>query len=391
MRLLLVQYSGDFRAAYERARDTGEETYYGHTYVLETLAGLRSSAASVGLLCCVTDERYEALLPSGVSVLGAAANPQDEFETVKTVLEDFDPTHVVILAPLPKVIEWAIARGARTMCLLADSFDPGLARRVVRLRRTRQLVRLFNDPRVEWVGNHNMPACRSLEQIGVRSEKIIPWDWPHSSSPFHVGPKTSSATPPSLLYVGTVTKPKGAWDLVRAVALLRKRGLSMPSKIVGGGGVPELKELAVQLGVADIVEFMGSVPNREVTTLMREAWAVVVPSRRRYPEALPLTIYEALSTRTPIIASDHPMFRSHLVHGETALIFRQASPSSLAARVLELRSDPVLYDRLSYNAGEAWNALQVPVKWADLIGRWVNESQTNKAWLEGHSLSRQPR
>jgi len=41
---------------------------------------------------------------------------------------------------------------------------------------------------------------------------------------------------------------------------------------------------------------------------MRSADAIVIPSRHEYPEGLPLTIYEALAARTPIVASDHQCF-----------------------------------------------------------------------------------
>ena len=39
---------------------------------------------------------------------------------------------------------------------------------------------------------------------------------------------------------------------------------------------------------------------------------VIVPSRHDYPEGLPMTIYEALAMRTPLVVSDHPMIKAGL-------------------------------------------------------------------------------
>ena len=69
-----------------------------------------------------------------------------------------------------------------------------------------------------------------------------------------------------------------------------------------------MQALRRELGVSDQLDFRGLVPNGEVFDLFRKADVVVVPSHREYAEGFPLTMFEAMGSRTPIVCSDHPMF-----------------------------------------------------------------------------------
>ena len=142
-----------------------------------------------------------------------------------------------------------------------------------------------------------------------------------------------------------------------------------------------------RLGVADRVTFLGLVPNATVRERMRAADAVVVPSRHAFPEGLPLTMYEALTSRTPLIASDHPMFAGHLRDGESALLFPAGSVAGLADAISRLFDNATLYETLSRQSHLAWQRMQCPVKWGPLIERWVNDAPDDRAWLQAHSLA----
>jgi glycosyltransferase involved in cell wall biosynthesis len=123
-----------------------------------------------------------------------------------------------------------------------------------------------------------------------------------------------------------------------------------------------------------------------VPNAMRAADVVVIPSRHEYPEGLPLTIYEALAARTPILASDHPMFRGALKHEESALIFTAKNDSALAAAIRRIRAEPGLYEALSERSAVAWKALQLPVKWGTLVERWLSDDLADQEWIMQHAL-----
>jgi glycosyltransferase involved in cell wall biosynthesis len=120
---------------------------------------------------------------------------------------------------------------------------------------------------------------------------------------------------------------------------------------------------------------------------MREHDAVLVPSRHAYPEGLPMTIYEALCARTPLLVSDHPMFAGKVVHETSALVFRASDPLSLAQQATRLSRDAELYKRLSCESAAAWQALQCPVTWGELLTRWLRNTENDHRWFVEHSLA----
>lgn len=381
-RLLIVQYAGDYREADRLRRATGEEVYYGHGYILDQLAALKAQYDTVGFLCALAPAYWETL-DNGVTVIGADANPDRDPAPVIALIERFAPTHLIVFGPMPPLIRWGLERRVRLGVIMADSF----ANLYYRWVRFRALPRLLNDPRITLVANHGANAARALAGIGVQPQKILAWDFPHHRTPEAQPSKHHAAGPPyTLLYVGSISAKKGVGDLVRAIALLKDR-IDVRLDVAGVGATDKFAALAERLGVADRVRFLGLVPNGSIPAMMQAADAVVVPSRHSFPEGLPLTLFEGLASRTPVIASDHPMFRGHLEDGESALIFTAAKPRALADAIARLMTDPVLYARVSNGSARAWHRMQNPVKWGDMIDRWMRDTPEDRAWLAAHTLA----
>ena len=381
-RILIVHYAGDYREADRLRREEGKEMYYGHGYVLDQLAALREAQHEVGFLCCLAPAYWEQL-ENGVTVIGAGTNPDKDPGPVLKLIEQYDPTHLLIQGPMLPLIRWGLTRGIRLGVVLADSF----ANHYYRLIRFRKLPALLNDPRISLVSNHGDNAARALVAFGVRADRVIAWDFPHVRSPdLFAAKRRPGRLPFSLFYVGSVLAKKGVGDLIRAVALLRNQ-FDIRLEIAGVGKVDRFRKLAALLGIADRVRFLGLVPNNNIPQMMHASDAVVVPSRHSFPEGLPLTLYEALAARTPVIASDHPMFAGHLVHGESAMIFRAGRPRALANAIAELLSNTALYARISAGSPAAWHHMQTPVKWGEMVARWTRGSADDEGWLKAHSIA----
>ena len=378
-RLLIVHLAGDFREAWARRARDGTEAYYGHAYILDQLGALAAEHEAVGYLSCLAP-RYHEVLPNGAHVLGAGARPDVQRGRVIACIRDFAPTHMIVHGPMPGIIRWGIAQGIATACLFADSFGMGP---VARFLRHGRLPGLLNRPEVAFVGNHGVNAARGLVNFGVRADKVIAWDFPHVRTPDATPAKVgrSAAGPFRLLYVGAIHRHKGVGDLIAAVAAL---GPGFALDIVGAGHRAAFERQVAKAGVGERVRFVGTVPNRDVPALMHDADAVVVPSRHVFPEGLPLTLYEALAARAPVIASDHPMFAGHLVDGESALVFPAGDVAALAGAVARLAGDPGLYARLSAGGAAAWARMQVPVKWGELIAHWA---RGDGDWIAARSLA----
>jgi glycosyltransferase involved in cell wall biosynthesis len=107
---------------------------------------------------------------------------------------------------------------------------------------------------------------------------------------------------------------------------------------------------------------------------------VVVPSRTEYPEGFPLTMFEAIASRTPIVCSDHPMFRPVIADGRNASVFSAGDQHALAAAIQRTLTDSALYARLSNNATLTWEALKGPADWRTMIVKWVIEGRSS-SWI----------
>jgi glycosyltransferase involved in cell wall biosynthesis len=304
MRVLIVQYSGDYRQAAKDFANHKEETYYAQKYSVNAVAEIGKKVEEVATLCCLTKVPYNEVLENGVRAIGTGFSHKIQSRKLLKLVEEYHPTHLILRTPNQALIRWAIKRDIKILMLLADSFNSkGLRGKI----KNYQLASLLNHKKIDWVGNHNITASMSLENIGVNPDKIISWDWPYQISPdfFPVKSLPSNKETWDVFYAGSVTEAKGIGDVIEAIAHLKNQGTSIQLKIAGKGDLENFKNKAKSLKIEDSIEFLGLVPNKTIVPLMREADCVVVPSRSEYPEGFPMTINEALYSRTPIIASDH--------------------------------------------------------------------------------------
>ena len=385
MRLTIVQYAGDYREAWERFEAGGKANYQAQRYSVGFVGSLAHQLDQVAVICALTDEPYDVILPNNVRAIGAGLKPGFHPRELIPVLSRTAPDRLCLTTPMTPLLRWARSNRVRTITAMADSFRRGGIKAAIRHR---ILASELNRPNVEWVGNHQIGACLSLLDIGVNRDKIIPWDWPPSHRPSDHDPRVAKNSGPlELVYVGSVVEAKGVGDLLGALKKLKQEGVPPSLTVIGHDPDGRMTGLAESLGLKDDVRFAGLIANEDVPAAMREADVVVIPSRHEYPEGLPLTIYEALAARTPIIASDHPMFFGALTHEQTALVFPASKADALASAIRRLGADPELYARLSLNSEAAWQALQLPVTWGELVERWLADTPEDAAWIRDHRLA----
>jgi glycosyltransferase involved in cell wall biosynthesis len=383
LRLTIVQYGGDYREAFDRLSGGGKETYYAQRYSVNLVGSLAKRIEQVAVICAVTETTYDSVLSNGVRAIGAGLKQGFHSSELIPLLARTQPTRLSLTSPMVPVLKWANRNQIRTIAPLADSFQKRGLRDAIRNRR---LAHYLNRPLVEWVGNHGISACLSLLDIGVTPEKIVPWDWPPSHRPTDHAPRTLRGSTPTLFYVGSLSLDKGIGDLLQATARLRRTESDVRLLVAGQDQNGSIAALAKALGIDDIVVFLGHIPNDEVPARMRQAEVVVIPSRHEYPEGLPLTIYEALSARTPIVASDHPMFREALVDGKSAIIFPAGNVDGLAQAISRLLHDKRLYESLSIESADAWARIQLRVTMGDLLEAWISDTPAKTRWIKDNSL-----
>jgi len=133
------------------------------------------------------------------------------------------------------------------------------------------------------------------------------------------------------------------------------------------------------------VTFLGSIDHSDVLRHMNSADFVVVPSRHEYPEGLPMTIMESLMVHTPVLASDHPMFVGRVGTKGGVIFFKEKNVEDLVIQILHLISDRDLYVKTCEMTSAEWHALELKLKWGDMIDAWLYE---NDSELEINSLNK---
>jgi len=380
MRLVIVQYGGDYAEAFQRLAEGGSENYYAQKYSVDAVTEMAKRAQSVTVICCMTPEFEDVVLANGVRAISCGFNHKIDPKKLIELIAQQNPTHLVMRTTIPDVFKWAIKNKIRTIAVFAESIATTTWRNKIR---NYFLAKLLNNKQIEWVGTYCLTSSLLFKEIGVKPEKIIPWDFLLESDPGSLSPKELPAgvNTLKLFYAGLLIQSKGVGDILEAVAKLRERNISVHLKMAGKGEEEYFAQRVEELQIKDSVEFLGIVPSQTVEHLMRESDLVLVTSRHEYPEGFPLTIEHALRNRTPIVASDHPMFKTYLKHGVNSLIFEAGNSLALAECIEKLISDSALYHNLSVASHSTWQELRLPVKWAELIDRWLDDSPESKQWL----------
>ncbi len=177
-----------------------------------------------------------------------------------------------------------------------------------------------------------------LVRRGVAPDRIhvihpgVDADW------FRPDPAVARAATPTFLYVGRLKRYKGLETAVRAVAEVRRRGCPVRLDVAGDGGDRKrLAGLVRRLGLAEAVTFLGFIPESTKRTLLRQAWAVVLPSAK---EGWGISNIEAAACGTPAVAADSPGLRESVRHEETGLLVPYGDIEVLADAFQRLAQHP---------------------------------------------------
>ena len=131
---------------------------------------------------------------------------------------------------------------------------------------------------------------------------------------------------------------KGHADLLRAFARIRSPLPPARLWIIGDGyHQAALEQLVRELGLADVVDFLGY--QSDVWPLIQSLDIQVFPSHR---EGTPNTLYEALAVGNAIVASTADGQGEILTHGQEALLHAPGDEKALAEHLLRLARDPDL-------------------------------------------------
>jgi glycosyltransferase involved in cell wall biosynthesis len=155
---------------------------------------------------------------------------------------------------------------------------------------------------------------------------------------------------PTLVYAGRLQRYKSLDVVLRALAILRDRGVGIRFYIAGmGEDRGRLEALTESLGLRDLVSFLGYISEEDKLDLLRKAWANVYPSPK---EGWGISNIEAAACGTPSLASDAPGLRESVVNDRSGYLIPHGKIEQWADAIALLCGDRQLRDRLGAGAVE---------------------------------------
>jgi glycosyltransferase involved in cell wall biosynthesis len=151
-----------------------------------------------------------------------------------------------------------------------------------------------------------------------------------------------------VLFLARLVASKRPQEVIRAVSRVHKNTEADIQFVFAGHGPerPACEALAEQLGVADLVSFLGTIPHDEVPAVM-SASDLFVTTSNLTNMAIPTC--EALICGVPVVAYDVGDTRKVVVPDETGVLVEDGNPNRLADALAALINEPKKRARLGQN------------------------------------------
>ncbi|MCY3574942.1 MAG: glycosyltransferase [Chloroflexi bacterium] len=183
-----------------------------------------------------------------------------------------------------------------------------------------------------------------------------------------------------LLFVGRIEPLKAVDTILEALHALRERKPDLLRRlhfmIVGGDPrdrsnreMTRLQSLSVKLGIDQLVSFVGAKEQAQLPRYYRAATAVIMPSDY---ESFGMVALEAMSSGTPVIASQVGGLQFLVRDRETGYHIPTREPISLADCIIELLSDSARAELM----GESAARLAQDYAWSRIAQRLLRVFET---------------
>ncbi|HHY58239.1 MAG TPA: glycosyltransferase family 4 protein [Chloroflexi bacterium] len=171
------------------------------------------------------------------------------------------------------------------------------------------------------------------------------------------------------LCVGRMVPKKGFDVLIRALADPILQALPIVGVMVGeGDDKAAWQALAVQLGVAERLRWVGNVPKTEIGAYYNLADFLAMPSVSRPADGLNVCVLDAMSCGKPVIGTPVAGNPLAIVDGVTGVIVPEQDPATLAAALALLAANPALRQRMG---AAARKRIEDELGWPHLARRYI--------------------
>jgi glycosyltransferase involved in cell wall biosynthesis len=184
----------------------------------------------------------------------------------------------------------------------------------------------------------------------------------------------------NLLFVGRLVEEKGIRVLLRA-----SRILDFKLAIIGDGPLRKLVTDAAETN--SNIHYLGFQDKVSIAEHMKKCKALIFPSI--WYEGFPLTILEAFSTRTLVIASRLGAMAEIIQDRVNGLLFEAGDEIALVNKIVEVNSEPEWAQLLADNARASYLAHYTPEKnYGLLMGIYDRAVALKKQREENENMAR---
>ncbi len=178
----------------------------------------------------------------------------------------------------------------------------------------------------------SLPDCRKCQEIKKRSSKIVG-------------------------YVGSLKSYEGLDLLIRAVAIINRRGGNIGVVIVGDG--PEkkfLENLSMTEKVNDVVHFVGRVSPADVPKYYNLLDLVVIPRKASPVSEMipPLKPFDAMAANKCVLVSSARALAECVENNTTGIVFEKDNLDDLVKALTNILGDDILRQTIADN-GLSWS------------------------------------
>lgn len=141
----------------------------------------------------------------------------------------------------------------------------------------------------------------------------------------------------------SIEKDYQHWNILRAVEILKKKGVYLQVTIIGGGSLlGEMKMMAGKLDLENNIHFTGRIENTELPKLLNECPIYIsVP----VTEGVSSSLFEAMACGCFPIVTNLPGTRAFINQNQNGMLVNVDAPEDLAEAILTFLENPSIYQQ----------------------------------------------
>lgn len=188
-----------------------------------------------------------------------------------------------------------------------------------------------------------------------------------------------------LLYTGRITPKKGLLEVIEALSILEQNGVSnLEFNLVGWedenriSTIELMKQKSKVLNLKTPIIFHGrKAIDESYFSIYRNADIYIMASHH---EGFPRTIWEAMASSLPVIATKVGSIPYYLENNKNAILISPKSPEEIASSVLLLINDKILRNQIITNGLELVREITLEKQTKIIINHIKNEYTGNQFW-----------